>query len=435
MSGSQGQRGRSDPRVSGWTRVEAPLWSLKPLLTILACPWRSCQTRQVILNLPLPRSRPYVPGLSKHVGFAEVLKPVRRSKVNLRACRDRRAEPSNFYVPLYDQGMSERSSFADLQQDPPPECLAAVADQVMPGSDVRIVQRFNGGIRCGVHAVELIPPSGRRIEFVMKRFTDEFINEDPAVFERERRVLEILPRSEVPAPRLVWADERAVFGVPTLLMTRVPGIPLMHVQARRPSSDTSWVRPVVRRLAQIHRTPLAAEDVAFLPIMDSETVRREMLAMPKSDIEVRVASLPYGADVWAALQRYSSNFPEESPVLVHGDFHAGNLLWYRDDVAGVVDWAEAKRGSPERDLAHLRWETILRYDPQVVDLVQHDYEEEIGHRVPDVAIWDLLLVWKLCDAIESWISFFEIEERQATTLNELEERRRILIARALERVK
>jgi aminoglycoside phosphotransferase (APT) family kinase protein len=133
--------------------------------------------------------------------------------------------------------------------------------------------------------------------------------------------------------------------------------------------------------------------------------------MPESDIEHRVASLPWGADVWTTLQRYWSNVPEQSPVLVHGDFHAGNLLWYRNDIAGVIDWAEAKLGSPERDLAHLRWETVLRYDPEVVDLVQHDYEEEIGHPVPDSAIWDLMFVWRLGDAIRSWISFLRLRAR------------------------
>lgn len=305
----------------------------------------------------------------------------------------------------------------------------------MPGSHPRLVQRFNGGVRCGVHAVDLIAPSGQRLELVVKRFATEFVQEDPAAFERERRVLGILPRSEVPAPRLVWTDEGAIFGVPTLVMTRLPGIPLMHVQSRQPSTDTAWVRPVVRTLAQLHQTPMTAEERAFLPIMDSGTVSRELRAMPASDIERRLESLPWGTDMWATLQQYWSNLPEESLVLAHGDFHGGNLLWYRDDIAGVIDWAEAKLGAPERDLAHLRWETILRYDPEVVDLVQHDYEEEVGHPMPNSAIWDLMLVWKLGDAIGSWISFFEIEGREATTLQELEDRRRLLIGRALERVR
>jgi aminoglycoside phosphotransferase (APT) family kinase protein len=337
--------------------------------------------------------------------------------------------------PLYDQGMRELGSFADLQQDPHPEYLAVLADLVLSGSHPQIMEHFNSGIRCAVHAVDLIASSGWRLELVVKRFATEFIQEDPGAFERERRVLEILPRSEVLAPRLVWADEGEIFGVPTIVMTRLPGTPLMRVQARQPSTDSSWVRPVVRMLARIHRTPITAEDLDFLPVLDSGTVSREMLAISEDDIERRVALLPWGAEVWTTLQQYWSHAPPEDLVLVHGDFHAGNLLWHRDNIAGVIDWAGAKLGSPEYDLTHLRWETILRYDSEVVDMVRHAYEEEAGRPMPDSAIWDLTLVWRLGDAIRSWIWFFQIEGREATTLEELQERRRFLIGRALERIR
>jgi hypothetical protein len=136
--------------------------------------------------------------------------------------------------------MSEPGSFADFQQDPSRECLAALADRIMPGSRPRIVEHFNGGVRCGVHAVDLIAQSEDSLELVLKRFAAEFIWEDHAAFDCERRLLEILPRSEVSAPRLIWVDAcGAIFGASTLVMTRLPGTPLMKVQARQPSTDTS----------------------------------------------------------------------------------------------------------------------------------------------------------------------------------------------------
>jgi thiamine kinase-like enzyme len=41
-------------------------------------------------------------------------------------------------------------------------------------------------------------------------------------------------------------------------------------------------------------------------------------------------------------------------VLVHGDFHPGNVLWRRGKVSGVVDWQAACTGPAAVDVAHCR---------------------------------------------------------------------------------
>lgn len=41
-------------------------------------------------------------------------------------------------------------------------------------------------------------------------------------------------------------------------------------------------------------------------------------------------------------------------VLVHRDFHPGNVLWRRGTVAGVVDWHAACTGPAVADVAHCR---------------------------------------------------------------------------------
>ena len=46
--------------------------------------------------------------------------------------------------------------------------------------------------------------------------------------------------------------------------------------------------------------------------------------------------------------------PSGPPVLIHRDFHAGNLLWSGDELSGVVDWGQACVGPAEFDTAHWR---------------------------------------------------------------------------------
>jgi len=35
-----------------------------------------------------------------------------------------------------------------------------------------------------------------------------------------------------------------------------------------------------------------------------------------------------------------------APVLVHGDFWPGNILWQQNQLAGVIDWEDAMLGEP-----------------------------------------------------------------------------------------
>lgn len=46
--------------------------------------------------------------------------------------------------------------------------------------------------------------------------------------------------------------------------------------------------------------------------------------------------------------------PTGSPVLIHRDFHAGNLLWAGRQLSGVVDWGQACVGPADFDTAHWR---------------------------------------------------------------------------------
>jgi aminoglycoside phosphotransferase (APT) family kinase protein len=48
-----------------------------------------------------------------------------------------------------------------------------------------------------------------------------------------------------------------------------------------------------------------------------------------------------------------------SQVLVHGDFHAGNIHWLRGRVAGVIDWEMARWGPAAADVAYAYMDFVL----------------------------------------------------------------------------
>ncbi|MDQ2760488.1 MAG: phosphotransferase [Actinomycetota bacterium] len=54
--------------------------------------------------------------------------------------------------------------------------------------------------------------------------------------------------------------------------------------------------------------------------------------------------------------------------VVHGDFYAGNLIWNGQQVAAVIDWAEARIDAPARELAWATWEFGHDRDSQTLDI-------------------------------------------------------------------
>ncbi len=69
--------------------------------------------------------------------------------------------------------------------------------------------------------------------------------------------------------------------------------------------------------------------------------------------------------------------------VVHGDFWAGNLVWDRQRVAAVIDWAAARIDAPARELAWATWEFGHDHDSQTLDIDRartflHGYRDVTG---------------------------------------------------------
>jgi aminoglycoside phosphotransferase (APT) family kinase protein len=162
---------------------------------------------------------------------------------------------------------------------------------------------------------------------------------------REALVLERLADTPVPAPELVAADPEATAGdVPALLITRVPGAPIVG----RPP-----LGPLVASLAEIH-----AVDCEGIPPY-RRYYEPERLTVP-----------PWAADrdVWErAIALAHDTPPALADRFIHRDYHPGNTLWEGAELTGVVDWTTGSRGPGAVDLGHLRWNLVVDYGQRVAD--------------------------------------------------------------------
>jgi len=152
------------------------------------------------------------------------------------------------------------------------------------------------------------------------------------------RALRVAGSAGVPTPALLAVDPAGTeAGVPAVLMSRLPG----RVDWW-PSDTGRWLRRLAGVLPAIHAAPLPSAGLIgpFAP-----------------DPQASYQPPPWARDprIWeraAAISREPA--PVLPQVLVHRDFHPGNVLWRRGTVSGVVDWQAACTGPAVADVAHCR---------------------------------------------------------------------------------
>jgi aminoglycoside phosphotransferase (APT) family kinase protein len=170
---------------------------------------------------------------------------------------------------------------------------------------------------------------------------------DPGRVLREEATQNAVADLGYPAPRVLLATrDAAPLGAPFLVMTRLPGGPLME----RPLGMADILLDAQLRLHALDPSPLASVlgDVAtfdgYLAALERRVDRAGLIGL---------------APVIAWLRRGPR--PDVAPVICHGDLHPQNVLVEGRRLSGVLDWPNVLVADPAFDVActHL----ILRFAP------------------------------------------------------------------------
>jgi hypothetical protein len=109
-----------------------------------------------------------------------------------------------------------------------------------------------------------------------------------------------------------------------------------------PADMERWLRHLAGLLPPIHAAPLPPAGVL-----------RPFAPYPQASY--RPPGWARYPQVWERAAEISHGPPLRVPeVLLHRDFHPGNVLWRRGTVTGVVDWQGACTGPAVADVAHCR---------------------------------------------------------------------------------
>jgi aminoglycoside phosphotransferase (APT) family kinase protein len=256
-----------------------------------------------------------------------------------------------------------------------------------------------GGASAQIHAIDIERPDGGG-RLVLRQYGAANLAADPHVALAEYRLLELLHRAGLPVPRPYCADESgAIRPGPWLLTEHIDGQTSTDAEglAAFADSGTGFTGLLAQALADLHGTGLRAADVPFLP--DAGTVMSSRLAAaparpddPLSEPAVRAA--------------LSAHWPPplvNRPVILHGDYWPGNVLWRDGRLAGIIDWEDAMFGDPLADLAVARQELWWFFGPDTARSFTGQY---LTLR-PDVdagalPLWDLWAALRPAGKLAGW---------------------------------
>jgi aminoglycoside phosphotransferase (APT) family kinase protein len=190
----------------------------------------------------------------------------------------------------------------------------------------------------------------------------------------------------VPRPCLV-DESGAIVPGSCLLMEYIDG-----ERVHNPADLPSFTRQLASALAAVHDCGIARSDVPFLPDMGDYVLDELGNGQRTHDDTVSQTTLR------KALQASWPPPQVSEPVVLHGDYWPGNVLWRDGRLVGIIDWEEAAFGDPLADLANIRLELVWHFGTTVMDMLTEEYlilRPAVG--AATLPVWDLRTALRACD--------------------------------------
>jgi len=252
----------------------------------------------------------------------------------------------------------------------PSDLMEALAAGHCPGGRLTAVSRLAGGVSADVFRLDFAEGQGGRKSAVL-RVHGARHNGHPAALEGD--ILRAVHDLGLCVPRVLVLDESLEhLPHPYLLLDHIDGEKIFPASAADPR-----IEAMARMLARIHALPV--DGLPDVPTRIDPVP--EILAYLPDDIEFDAVRLNL---------TLTGNQPRMGPpVLLHGDFWPGNLLWRDADLVGILDWEDAALGDPLSDVASAALE--LSYDAGIdgADAFVRAYKEVRPVDPARLALWQI----------------------------------------------
>lgn len=266
--------------------------------------------------------------------------------------------------------------------------LARVVDRIDPQARLCNARPLTGGVSARVTAFDVQYANAATRRFVLRRHGERDRAANPQIAAVEYRLLEVLAAEKIAAPAPVLLDSRgAIFPEPYLVMTCVDGTPDFA-----PPDVDAFTRQLAAYLARLHTITSSATDLAFLPA----------LGRGYGDAPQQLDETLGESHIRVALDAANPHPGTSTPVLLHGDFWPGNVLWRDGRLVAVVDWEDAARGDRLSDVANARLELLWAIGADAMSAFTQHYRALTAVPFASLPYWDLRAALRPAGKLGGW---------------------------------
>jgi aminoglycoside phosphotransferase (APT) family kinase protein len=256
------------------------------------------------------------------------------------------------------------------------------------------------GVSAQVTALETERPDGLTKRMVVRRHGDADLKQNPHVAADEYRLLQILRSAGVTTPMPCYLDESGeIFPRPYLVLEYVEGEPEFA-----PSDLPDFLLQLATHLSRIHAVDCSNLDLSFLPEQEKVLAGRLRERPAKVDESLREGR------IWDTLEAVWPLPRRNRPVLLHGDYWPGNILWKDGRLIAIIDWEDAQVGDPLADLANSRLEILWAFGVKAMHSFTHNYASLMTTDFTDLPYWDLCAALRHASKSAEWATYVTNEE-------------------------
>lgn len=299
-----------------------------------------------------------------------------------------------------------------------------LAHRIEPQSRLLRTWPLPGGLSAHITALEVMRPDGQTQKMIVRRPGEATLKRNPNAAADEFKLLQLLQSTGLPVPAPYYLDASGqIFDTPYLVMEYIEG------RAKySPANLPDAVRQIATLLARIHRLDGSLPGLAALPRQSDGLV--EKLARLLTGAQL----LPDEKQIRAALASFTPLPSLNKPVLLHGDFWPGNLLWREDRLVAVVDWEDALVGEPLSDFAISRLDMLLIFGSEAMNIFSQQYQSLNPIRFTALPYWDLYAALRAAPHLAEWAAGYRSPGRDDITETTMRAGHQLFITQALQKL-
>ena len=267
-----------------------------------------------------------------------------------------------------------------------------VAHRIDPHCKLLHVWELEGGVSARVTALEIVRADGQMQKMIVRQYGDAELKSKPQVAATEFNLLQCLQTAGLAVPVPYYLDQSGeIFSRSYIAIEYVEG-----KTEFTPHDVDDCILQLTTYLSRIHHVDCSHLDLSFLPQVEgryAELLRDRPASLDESLDEGHIRDVL--ETIWPLPRR-------NTPVLLHGDFWPGNILWRDGQLVAVIDWEDAAIGDPLADLANSRLEILWAFGIDAMHSFTRQYRSMTSLDFTDLPYWDLCVALRRVAQIDQW---------------------------------